>query len=95
MTAVANAVEFAELPADARAPRKGAGGRGQSLRAEAEALTTRPQTWARVATREDEKKARTLATQIEGGKLAPFADGKYEAASRPNGEVWARFIGPR
>jgi hypothetical protein len=97
MTTASNVitVQFGNLPDDARAPRKGAGGRGQSLRSEAEALTTRPQTWAKVATREDEKKARALAMQIENGKLAPFADAKYEAASRPNGEVWARYIGPR
>ena len=87
-------VQWGELPTDARAPRSGRGGRGQSLRAEAEALTSRPHAWARVATRDDDKKARSLAMQIQTGKLAPFTDGKFEAAVSGN-DVWARYIGPQ
>lgn len=89
-----NAVTFGNLPADARAPQAGVGGRGQSLREQAKALETRPHAWAKIATRDDEKKARQLALQIVNGRLAPFTDGKFEAAVS-GADVWARYIGPR
>lgn len=84
-------IAFGELPEDARAPLRRA--RGRSLKAEAEALQSRPHAWAKIATREDAAKAQALARQIVNGMLAPFADGKFEAAVSGH-DVWARYIGP-
>lgn len=85
------AVTWEDPPRDARSPRQR--DRGGSLSAEARELQTRPAQWARIATRADEDKARNTARQIVNGKLAPFADAKYEAVASGN-DVWARYIGP-
>jgi hypothetical protein len=87
----ASAVTWGDPPADARSPRQRE--RGGSLTREAGELKTRPTQWAKIASRSDEDKARGLARQIVNGKLAPFADAKYEAVASGT-EVWARYIGP-
>lgn len=84
-------VAWGDPPADAVSPKRRE--RGGSLAGEANELKTRPAQWARIATRSDDDKARQLARQIVNGKLAPFADAKYEAVASGS-EVWARYIGP-
>lgn len=86
-------IEWGELPPDATGPKAGPRGRASSLQAQAQALKTRPHAWAKIVTRADAKKARATASQIMSGKLAPFADAKYEAAVSGN-DVWARYLGP-
>lgn len=86
-------VAWGDLPETAKSPRVGeARGRGLSLAAQAEELKARPFAWARITTRDDEKKAAETARQITAQRLAPFKNGKYEAASVGN-EVWARYLG--
>jgi hypothetical protein len=85
-------VEFGTLPESAVVNNAGTRGPGARFTDEATQLKSRPQTWARIATRKDKASATSLASNIRRGKSAGFKDGRYETAVNDN-EVWARYLG--